>query len=210
MIHKFIDDLATCIQFGNVTNQYSINWKYSNICRENLNLYLNAMIKLKPKALLVGEAPGYKGCRLSGIPFTAEYNLSIDYKEGLLFGFRNGYSVRNPMNMQKENSATIVWKVLKELDRFPLMWNAFPFHPYQDGNTESNRRPNSNELIYGANILRRIIELYNVQTIIGVGRIAENILEKIGFKSIGIRHPSMGGKNEFVYKMIQLKDRKEI
>jgi len=210
MINDFISEIAECEEFNNVTNQYSSKWKYSKNTRSNLKLYLEAMLILKPKTLLVGEAPGYKGCRLSGIPFTAEYNLSIEYIMGLIFGFKNGYSVRNIQTMQKENSASIVWNILKELDSFPIMWNAFPFHPYEEGNTESNRKPDKNELIYGSQILNKIIKIYNVRTIVGVGRTAGNILLKMGYQAKSIRHPSRGGKNEFAYKMNELKENGEI
>ena len=46
--------------------------------RENLKLYLEKMKKLNPSFLLLGEAPGYKGCRLTGIPFSSEKILATN------------------------------------------------------------------------------------------------------------------------------------
>ena len=37
----------------------------------NVRVYLEYLLDHRSSLLLVGEAPGYKGCRLSGIPFTS-------------------------------------------------------------------------------------------------------------------------------------------
>lgn len=105
-------------------------------------IYLNQMYKLKPKIILVGEVPGYRGCRLTGVPFTSEH-LLMNNMEGLeLFGETNGYRLDLEKNkLVKGATATMIWSTLIKYDIMALSWNAFPFHPHKKGNGESNRTP---------------------------------------------------------------------
>jgi len=75
-IDLFIDKLSTQVVSNNTTNMYFGNTIASQICRKNLKLYLNKMIEARPSHLLLGEAPGYKGCGITGIAFTSERILS--------------------------------------------------------------------------------------------------------------------------------------
>ena len=75
-IDLFIDKLSTQVVSNNTTNMYFGNTIASQICRKNLKLYLNKMIDVKPSHLLLGEAPGYKGCGITGIAFTSERILN--------------------------------------------------------------------------------------------------------------------------------------
>jgi len=68
------------------------------------------MHKRNPTTILVGEAPGYKGCRNTGIPFTDEYHLIKGVNGSFILGEALGYKlVHNNSNLEKENSASIVW-----------------------------------------------------------------------------------------------------
>ena len=81
------------------------------------------MQSLNPKILLLGEAPGYKGCKLSGIPFTSEYHILHEEF------FKDGFAVFDRTNPNKEASACAIWEVLSGINKLPLMWNIYPFHP---------------------------------------------------------------------------------
>ncbi len=200
MIETFIKNLVECsVEFKSpVENIYSPHTIASKNTVNNLRLYLNEMLSRKPKYLIVGEAPGYNGCRWSGIPFTSEAVLVNNPF------FNQNYKVRDINKPQKETSATIVWNCLDEMQTYPLMWNAFPFHPYKD-KTNSNRAPNSQELKYGSEILQELINIFKIdkENIFAIGKKAEGILSSYeSFNSVKyIRHPSNGGKNDFIQGM---------
>ena len=197
MITEFVEKIAQFNNFENVENQYSNNFKYNIITRNNLIQYMKIMLKMKPATILIGEAPGYNGCRWSGVPFTAEKNILIEYRKGQLFGITNGFKIRDIAKPQSEASATIVWEHLRKIDSYPLMWNAFPFHPHKKNNTESNRKPSNEELHTGKLILSEILKMYNINNIIALGNTAQETLAKIGITCNKIRHPANGGENEF-------------
>ncbi|HSW63110.1 MAG TPA: uracil-DNA glycosylase [Dissulfurispiraceae bacterium] len=118
-----------------------------------------------------------------------------------LFGLNNGYKIRDTNKPQSEASATIVWEYLHKRNTYPLIWNAFPFHPHMENDTESNRKPNIYELKIGKNILEELINSFKIKKIIAVGNTAHETLLKIGINSSKVRHPANGGKNEFIKGM---------
>ena len=69
-IDIFIEELAQVESNSILTNVYAGSSLQNEICRHNLSLYFHYMLKNNSHVILVGEAPGYRGCRLSGIPFT--------------------------------------------------------------------------------------------------------------------------------------------
>lgn len=206
-LRDFIGDLATIEPLPNVHNQYDYSNEENAIRRENLFIYLKQMQILKPRIMLVAEAPGYRGSRLTGVPFTSEHLLMNNMNGTHIFGKEAGFRLAASSNdkLLKEATATIIRETLVKHEILALAWNAFPYHPYKPGIENSNRTPLKNELIIGEQFLLKLIELYEIEHIVAVGRKAEQSLKKLNIPAHVVRHPAQGGKNEFVQGIIRIK-----
>jgi uracil-DNA glycosylase len=134
-----------------------------------LRTYLE--VRQNAPLLLVGEAAGHRGARVSGIPFTSERQLTG----------------RGPA----EATATIVRRTLAELglEDQTLCWNVVPTHPHRPSLPHTNRRPTRVEIDASRPFMR---ELAQGRTVVAVGRLAEAALG-----APYVRHPSHGGAAEF-------------
>ena len=156
-----VEQLATT-RIGDTFNQYA---HAPHLC-VRLARYLQA--REGAEVLLVGEAAGYRGARVSGLPFTSERQLTG----------------AGPA----EATATIVHRILRELDveDTVLLWNVVPTHP---GTATTNRRPTRAEVAAALPFAR---ELARGRRVLAVGRFAE---EALGAPYV--RHPSHGGSAAF-------------
>jgi uracil-DNA glycosylase len=138
----------------------------ANLRRRRLREYLDS--RQDAPFLLVGEAPGYRGARVSGIPFTSERQVTG--------------------SGPAEATATIVHRVLAELgiETRVLLWNVVPTHP---GTESTNRPPTRAEVEEGLPFVHR---LAGGRRVIAVGRLAEAALG-----APYVRHPSHGGAEPF-------------
>lgn len=194
----FINEFSKVKLSGNACNHYSYDNSVNTIRRKNLLLYFQQMEKLNSRILMVGEAPGYRGCRLTGVPFTSEFILLNGLEKFELFGQSRGYMKTNEYkDICKESTATIIWNTLERIKYLPLLWNAFPFHPFKRGCLRSNRSPINDELKIGESYLRELIHLFNINAVIAIGNRAELILTNMGIVCKKVRHPANGGKIEF-------------
>jgi hypothetical protein len=148
--------------------------------------------------ILVGEAPGYQGCRYSGVGFTSERLLlegaipRVDMPAGRLTTDR-----KTPFS---EPSATIVWKQLRALGvhETTVLWNALQMHPYRDGSIWSNRAPTQAELKMGYAAMALLRQAFPQAKIVAIGRKAEGLLAESGIVAeAAVRHPANGGANDF-------------
>ena len=161
MTTGFVDRLAAA-RIGATFNQYAD----SELRRVRLQRYRRE--RRATRILLVGEAPGYRGARVSGIPFASERQLSG----------------RGPA----EATATIVQRALAELglEDAVLLWNLVPTHP---GTAASNRQPTRAEVEQSDTFLR---ELADGRRVVAIGRLAQ---ARLGGPYV--RHPSHGGAAAF-------------
>jgi len=193
-IELFINKLSEVNNSPKLTNIYAGISLESQIRRENLKLYLTKMVKLNPSFLLLGEAPGYKGCRLTGIPFSSEKILSKNN-----FFINQGYKfINEPKNLENEISATIVWNELDNYSEKPLIWNIFPFHPHKLNDIKTNRTPTKRELFDGKEYLKQLLSIFDIKKIIALGRKPESQISDLDIEFLYVRHPANGGKNKFI------------
>ena len=196
MVRRFIDALSRVPVSDRACNQYARGDRANAIRRGNLQLYLEQIGR--PRILLVGEAPSYRGGRLTGIPFTSEKIMLCGVDRRCL-GAEHGYRKATPgPKRSTEASATMVWATIKHIDPLPLLWNAFPFHPFISGNPFSNRVPTAEELLAGAPFLESVLQLFPIERIVAIGNLAERSLTRLGIAHVKVRHPSQGGKKKFV------------
>jgi uracil-DNA glycosylase len=158
---ELVERLARA-RIGATHNQYARNAQR----RERLQAYLAA--RADAEIVLVGEAAGYRGARVSGIPFTSERQLTG--------------------TGPAEASATIVHRTLAELgiEDDVLLWNVVPTHP---GTKTSNRAPTRGEVAASRTFLG---DVTRGRTVVAVGRVAAAALD-----APYVRHPSHGGAREF-------------
>jgi uracil-DNA glycosylase len=195
----FIDKLAQAAVSDDTCNLYAPHDEHNAIRRANLHRYLTQLAERSPKVMLIGEAPGYQGCRRSGIPFTSDY-IMLNPPEGVpILGEAAGYRMSPEYDkLRKEPSATIVWETIGRTGLVPVIFSAYPFHPFKAGKPLSNRAPRVSELRAGQPFLREMLDLFPVDTVLAVGNKAERTLNELGIACVKLRHPSHGGKAEFV------------
>lgn len=206
---RFIAALGSAEVSDSACNQYSRtggDLRGNAIRRRNLRLYFEEVHALAPRVLLVGEAPSYRGGRLTGIPFVSETILlegvEIATPPHRILGADRGYRKATPgPRVSTEASATMVWNTIGRMDPLPVLWNAFPFHPFQRGNPESNRLPNAAELLIGQRFIKALLRLFDFRVVVAVGNRAELSLTRLGVAHQKVRHPSQGGKQRFIEGM---------
>ena len=162
--------------------------------RERLKLHLECP---DPKIVIIGEAPGYQGCRYSGVAFTSERLLlegSIPRMPDM-----QGSRITTRKKPWSEPSATIVWGALHEhgLAEHAILFNAVPWHPEGSKGGLSNRTPTSKEKEIGVPYLRRLLDLFEGVPVAALGNIASDNLKELGISHTKLRHPANGGATIF-------------
>jgi hypothetical protein len=149
-------------QIGETFNQFAS----SELRRARLREHLEE--RAEASFVLVGEAAGFRGARVSGIAFTSERQLTG--------------------TGPAEATATIVHRVLADIgiEDDVLLWNVVPTHP---GTSTSNRRPTREEIRHSRPFLDEVVL---GRQPIAIGRLAAEALA-----APYVRHPSHGGARAF-------------
>jgi uracil-DNA glycosylase len=163
-----------------------------------LELYLQEMLERRPTVLLLGEAPGYRGMKITGIPFTNRTILLGPSNHFGLFGPGKGYALpAESPGVAAEPTATVMWQVLQELDFLPLLWSAYPLHSHLPGRPSSNRTPTPAEATVGTPFWEALLELFAIESVVAVGNVAHRSILRSGRNVPKVRHPAHGGKVKF-------------
>ena len=150
-----------------------------------------------PVLLIVGEAPGYRGCRYSGIPFTDERKLLAG--EVPRVAPPRARLTTFPRSLA-ELTATIMWKALFDFGvaERTVFWSAFPWHPFRSPEQHTNRRPTTGELEGALPFLEETLARYPDARVATLGRVAEWSLARLGRSTSPVlRHPANGGATAF-------------
>jgi uracil-DNA glycosylase len=162
---------------------------------------LNAHLSnVDPLLILVGEAPGYQGCRMSGVPFTSEYHVLAGGIPRVSRAWQEfGCPAMARQGPWREPSATVIWGSLHELglaDRI-VMWNACPWHPHKPDELYTNRAPTGAELRAGLPALEALRAMFPDTKLVAVGNVAAKQLRHLGVQCQQVRHPAYGGATDF-------------
>jgi hypothetical protein len=189
---------------------YDIGEEAPKIREYNLYQYLKQR-EGSAKIILVAEALGFQGGHFSGLAMTSERQVMADdsmFGGKIFAGDKRRTSdplkVKNKTLAEKgftENTGTIVWNAMSEIlkgDTYSWVnWNAFPFHPYKNGDTLSNRTPVTEERNMIPIFIERFKKLYPDADFVSVGNISYDTLSQLGISNVKVRHPANGGAGKF-------------
>ena len=195
--HSSLLNYLTVAGSATVFNPYTTQDQPSKIRCHNLLLYLQRMRERRPRLLLLGEALGYRGGRVTGVPFTSQSILLDNKLASGLFGRAAGFMGVEESEWQREMTATTIWRTLSELNVLPLLWNAFPYHPHQPERSATNRTPTTRELDLGRDPLMYLLDSFAIEQIVAVGNRPATALARWGLPAPRVRHPSHGGQATF-------------
>ena len=196
-IDGFIERLAAGWSGPNSANPFDRSRPENAVRRRNLDRYLRQLAERQPSTLLVGEAPGYRGMAITGVPFTNTVLLRRGVPHFGLFGTEHGYEIPDAAGIAAEPTATVMWQVLEGLDFLPVLWSAFPLHPHRPGDPLSNRTPTGAETAEWAGSWQALAEVFGIRSVVAVGNVAQASLSRSGWDVPRVRHPSHGGREGF-------------
>lgn len=197
----FLDDLRHIL---NESPQENVEYLYDfsdegNRRWANLVSYLGHMKVEQPDILMIGEAPGYRGTSVSGVPFLSEQMIKMRRNDNLKLPI-DDYTQSSSEASGYEATSTVVWKTFDRHPecKLPLLWATLPNHPHNPGDNLSNRRPNAGEIRPYLKAIDMLIAEYAIRRVVAIGNVAYETLIKYGYNDITkIRHPARGGARDF-------------
>ena len=199
-IHAFVEALVNIHPTGDVFNPYNQacethdTEKSMDIRICNLTYFSEGHANKGTTSLWIGESIGYNGNRRSGVYLYSEDVFDDISKRLDIPPLQNALE----KSLQPAQTIKTIWEAVQALDVLPLTFNIFPFHSYQPRDEMTNRKPTKNEIETYIHLTKKLIHVFNITTVVAIGRIPEVYLTKHGIECTYVRHPSMGGKQLFL------------
>lgn len=158
------------------------------------NMLLRAS-KVDVDAIWIGRDLGHRGGRRTGLALTDEAHAAAHASRWSLSMERTTKG-----EVTKEQTASVIWGMLNQIEDNIFLWNVFPLHPHEEGNPFTNRSHNTKERRIGEEILFNLMEMIAPRKIIAIGNDASSFGEKMSDRVpfLKVRHPSYGGQNIFI------------
>lgn len=197
---SFVADLAA-LEFPHAFNPYNQvcpthdDRAAAKIRRTNLEVVLDAAIAAGVDSIWIARDLGYRGGRRTGLALTDEVHLS---DHAALVGAAAPLSRATKGPAMAERTATVVWQVLKAVNRPIFLWNVFPLHPHEPSDPLSNRCHTRAERAACKHLITWLLAELDPARVVAIGKDAHVALAELGVRSDSVRHPSYGGQTEFV------------
>jgi len=201
-VDHFIEVIAD-LRFDDTFNPYAHVCPHHDtrnadaIRRQNLKHVLKAALTKQIDSIWIARDLGYRGGRRTGLALTDEVHLPWHaelLEAGLLKRATKGLPV-------SERTATVVWHMLRTINRPIFLWNVFPLHPHSAEDPMSNRCHTRAERMACKPMLLWLLDTLQPKNIIAIGRDAQHALESMDMSPLAVRHPSYGGQTEFIEKL---------
>jgi Uracil DNA glycosylase superfamily len=195
----FVNNVAK-LRFENAFNPYSDACpdydapEAASTRRRNLQLVLESAIRTGVDSLWIARDLGYRGGRRTGLALTDEIHLSAH--ASLFGGLPLARATKGPA--VAERTASVIWRVLRQIDRPVFLWNVFPLHPHEHGDPMSNRCHTREERQVCGPLLMWLLDALDPKLIVAIGRDAQLALADLGVSAEQVRHPSYGGQADFI------------
>ena len=197
---QYVDELSK-LNFENTFNPYSNRCIVHDLdnapqCRsQTLQSMLEAAVEREIDSIWIGRDLGYRGGRRTGLALTDDAHIHEHAKRWKL-------SIERPTKGEivVEQTASVIWRVLSQIDVPIFLWNVFPFHPHEPGKPFSNRSHNPRERRTGEEFLYKLILLLKPRRLVAIGNDAAQTAHRLGkrHKVVQVRHPSYGGQAQFL------------
>lgn len=166
---------------------------------------LKVAAKTEIDAFWIGRDLGYRGGRRTGLALTDDVHL---------FAHATRWNLRieraTTGSVVAEQTATVVWKMLSQVPAPIFLWNVFPFHPHKAGDPLTNRAHTVRERRVGEEFLAELIVMLRPRRLVAVGNDAVRSAGRFAGSTevIHVRHPSYGGRRDFIRQIRTLYDLK--
>lgn len=197
---RFVSQLMS-LQFRNAFNPYrdrcpTYDLENASCSRaEMLKRILSSAMTSGVDSIWVGRDLGYRGGRRTGLALTDDINFHAHLARWQIDMDRPTFGQPVP-----ERTASVIWRMLHQINCPVFLWNVFPLHPHAPGLPFSNRNHNRLERKAGMEVLSQLISLLKPRRVVAIGNDADDALKKIieHHRIVKVRHPSYGGQTDFV------------